>query len=235
MLPPSSHTTVQTVPYTAVHDQHNSRCTTALSSASESPIPPQHRPRPLPDSVPLPPRRFGCHCRFVSWSVSSSISAAYSRLVMFSPSVAGQQPTMASADFCRPIPSPSESGSHWQDSRPPRVMRTTFPLIPAAYTSTGSVQVSGFESIGPLTHHVRLVCDSCSSGQWFAFGFLQIPLRNGHPCRSANRSPCRAGNGLAPPSHPATTTCAGIAPVKALRAMPGAPKKTAIDCKSIAV
>ena len=144
---------------------------------------------------------------------------------MFSPSVAGQQPTMASADFCHPIPSPSESGSHWQDDRPPRVMRTTFPLIPVAYTSTGSVQVSGFESIGPLTHRVRLVCDSCSSGQWFAFGFLQIPLHNGHPCRSANRSPCRAGSGLAPPSHPATTTCAGIAPVKALCAMPGAPRK----------
>ena len=101
-------------------------------------------------------------------------------------------------------------------------MRVTFPLIPAAYTSTVFVQVSGFEDLRLLTHCDRLLCDSCSSGQCFAFGFLQIPPRDGHPCRSANRSPCRADSGLAPPSHPATTTCTGTAPVKALRAMPGA-------------
>jgi len=42
------------------------------------------------------------------------------------------------------------------------------------------------------------------------FGFLQIPPRDGHPCRSANSSPCRACGGLSPPSG---------------RALPGAPKK----------
>ena len=92
-------------------------------------------------------------------------------------------------------------------------MRVTFPLIPAAYTPTVSVQVSGFEDLRLLTHCGRLLCDSCSSGQCFAFGFLQIPPRDGHPCRSANRSPCRADSGLSPPSHPATTTCTGTAPV----------------------
>ncbi len=46
----------------------------------------------------------------------------------------------------------------------------------------------------------RLICDFCSSGQCFAFGFLQIPPRGGHPCRSANSSPCRVCRGLAPPS-----------------------------------
>ena len=101
-------------------------------------------------------------------------------------------------------------------------MRVTFPLIPAAYTFTVSVQVSGFEDLRLLTHCDRLLCDSCSSGQCFAFGFLQIPPPDGHPCRSANGSPCRADSGLAPPSHPATTTCTGTAPVKALRAMRGA-------------
>ena len=101
-------------------------------------------------------------------------------------------------------------------------MRVTFPLIPAAYTPTVSVQVSGFEDLRLLAHCGRLPCDSCSSGQCFAFGFLQIPPRDGHPCRSANRSPCRADSGLSPPSHPATTMCTGTAPVKALRAMPGA-------------
>jgi hypothetical protein len=135
-------------------------------------------------------------------------------------------PTMASADFCPPIPPPHDSGSQWQVDRSPRVMRATFTLIPAASTSAVSVQVSGFEDNGLLTHGGRLLCDFCSSGQCFAFSFLQIPTRGGHPCCSANRSPCRAGRGLTPPSHPATTTVTGTAPVKALRAMPGAPQKT---------
>ena len=128
---------------------------------------------------------------------------------------------MASADFCPPIPPPYDSGSQRQVDRPPRVMRATFTLIPAASTSAVSVQVPGFEDIGLLTHCGRLVCGSCSSGQCFAFGFLQIPSLDGHPCRSANRSPCRVDRGLAPPSHPVTTTVTETAPVKALRAMPG--------------
>ena len=37
-----------------------------------------------------------------------------------------------------------------------------------------------------------------------------------------------ASSGLSPPSHPATTTCTGTAPVKTLRAMPGA-RETPID------
>ena len=52
---------------------------------------------------------------------------------------------------------------------------------------------------------------SCSSGQRFAFGFLQIRSRPRHPCRLANSSPCRVSRGLSPPSE-----CA----------LPGAPKKT---------
>ena len=97
--------------------------------------------------------------------------------------------------------------------------------MPAASTSTPPVQVLGFDDNGRLTRCSRLLCDSCSSGQCFACGFLQIPPRGGHPCRPASGSPCRAHRGLAPPSHPASTTCTGTAPVKALRAMPGAPQK----------
>jgi len=55
-----------------------------------------------------------------------------------------------------------------------------------------SVQVSGFDDLCRLTQSRRLVFASCSSNQRFAFGFLQIPTRPGHPCRSANSSPCRA-------------------------------------------
>lgn len=145
---------------------------------------------------------------------------------MFGPSSLRLQrllrPQLTSATPSRHLSVPVALG---QGNRSPRVRRATFTLIPAAYTSAVSVQVSGFEDIGLLTHGVRLVCDSCSSGQCFAFGFLQIPPRGRHPCRSASGSPCRAHRGLAPPSHPATTTCTGTAPVKALRAMPGAPRK----------
>ena len=37
-----------------------------------------------------------------------------------------------------------------------------------------------------------LTCGSCASGQEFAFSFLQIPPRDGHPCCSA-RSSCHQG------------------------------------------
>ena len=92
--------------------------------------------------------------------------------------------------------------AQWQDDRPPRVRRATFTLMPAAFTSAASVQVPGFEDMGLLTRDGRLVYGFCSSGQCFAFGFLQIPPHGGHPCRSASGSPCRAHRGLAPPSRP---------------------------------
>src|SRR5439155_17710962 len=42
---------------------------------------------------------------------------------------------------------------------------------------------------------------SCWSGQRFAFSFPQIPNHSGHPCRSANTSPCQVCKGLSPSSH----------------------------------
>ncbi len=72
--------------------------------------------------------------------------------------------------------------------------------MPAASTSMPSVQVPDFEDIGLLIRHGRLVWNFWSSGQRFACAFLQIPPRDGHPCRPANSSPGRAGRGLPPPS-----------------------------------
>ncbi len=43
-------------------------------------------------------------------------------------------------------------------------------------------KVPDFEDNGLLIQHSRLLCDSCSSGQRFAFSFLQIPPHDGHPC-----------------------------------------------------
>src|SRR5690242_1573116 len=70
----------------------------------------------------------------------------------------------------------------------------------AASTPKLSVQVSDFEDISLLIQLARLVCDFCSSSQRFACGFLQIPPRDGHPCRPANDSPCRARRRLSLPS-----------------------------------
>ena len=82
--------------------------------------------------------------------------------------------------------------------------------MPVGSTSQRPVQVSGFDDNGRLTPLCRLVSASCSSGQRFACGFLQISPHGEHPCRPANSSPCRASRGLTPPSG-----CA----------LPGAPQK----------
>jgi hypothetical protein len=55
---------------------------------------------------------------------------------------------------------------------------------------------TGSARLLPLWPYLR----TCSSGQRFAYSFLQIPPRDGHPCRSANTSPCRVCSGLSPPS-----------------------------------
>src|SRR5690242_9055736 len=72
--------------------------------------------------------------------------------------------------------------------------------MPAASTAKLSVQVLDFERKRLLIQLDCLVCDFCSSSQRFACGFLQIPPRDGHPCRPANDSPCRARRRLSLPS-----------------------------------
>ena len=124
-------------------------------------------------------------------------------------------PNMASADFCMSLPTPCDVsstgvalGTH---ADLPGYCAPTFTLMPVGFTSQPSVQVLDFGDNRHLIRLRRLVSASCSSGQRFAFSFLQIRSRLRHPCRSANSSPCRASRGLSPPSE-----CA----------LPGAPKKS---------
>src|ERR1041385_7564167 len=63
-----------------------------------------------------------------------------------------------------------------------------------------SVQVLDFEDICLLIQPDCLICGFCSPSQRFACGFLQIPPRDGPPCRPANDSPCRARRRLSLPS-----------------------------------
>ena len=71
----------------------------------------------------------------------------------------------------------------WQTTRPPRVRRATFPLMPVGCTSWRFVQVPGVGDRCHLTPPGRLISASCSSGQRFASGFLRILPRRRHPCR----------------------------------------------------
>jgi len=118
---------------------------------------------------------------------------------------------MASADFWCPIQTPLDVSSSTAEHQ----------ISPGMTHSPSRLYLSDIRCIVPCTYRALTIlaaspqCSassaSCSSGQRFAFGFLQIRSRPRHPCRSANTSPCRACRGLTPPSE-----CA----------LPGAPKKT---------
>jgi len=178
-------------------------------------------------SAPLNNKQLYRNNHFCPYSVIERSALNLSN--MFSPSVDGHQPTMASADFYCPILISRDNSSLRQSNRPPKVMRVTFTLMPAVSTSAVSGQVLGFEDIGLLTHCERLIYDFCSSGQCFAFSFLQISPHGEHPCRSANYSPCRANSGLSPPNHLTATTRIRTAPrIGATRHTWRTKKKTAM-------
>ena len=109
--------------------------------------------------------------------------------------------TMASADFCHGIRAPRGALSHLrQHGRSPRVLRTHLPAYACRIYVTVFRASTGLCVYLPAHPTVLPLSASCSSGQRFACSFLQIPPRDGHPCRSANTSPCRVCRGLAPPS-----------------------------------
>ena len=91
----------------------------------------------------------------------------------------------------------STTVAHGRTADLPGYCALTFTLMPGTCTPVSAVQVLDFEDIGLLIRHERLLCASCSSGQRFACGFLQIPPHDGHPCRLANDSPCRGHRRLA--------------------------------------
>ena len=138
-----------------------------------------------------------------------------------------QATTLASADFGQPIPTPYDVGSTQgrltdlpeQDARPSRLclsdLRRSVPCEFRALT----IWVAS-----PATPPLSA---SCSSGQRFAYSFLQIPNHSGHPCRSAILSLAGCVEDFHLQVIRLATTAGRTAPVTALRAMSGAPKKTA--------
>ena len=62
--------------------------------------------------------------------------------------------------------------------------RALSPHLPATFTGTSS-NFWTLSSFADLSVFPSLICGSCPSGQGFAYSFLQIPPRDGHPCCSA--------------------------------------------------
>jgi hypothetical protein len=94
--------------------------------------------------------------------------------------------TTTSAAIYQPIPTPYGVSSPRQADRLPRVIRVTFTAyIRRIYVPTFRM-VSGFECCGPLAQMRPPLSAGCSSDRSFAYSFLQIPPRGGHPCCSAS-------------------------------------------------
>ena len=108
---------------------------------------------------------------------------------------------MLSADFCHPIDSPLNEPS-------PLAERQTSPnktcslsgLCPSYLRQNLPYRYRTLSLLALSSRFRRLSYASCSSSQPFAYSFLQIPPRDGHPCRSANNSPCRVCRRLSLPS-----------------------------------
>ena len=118
-------------------------------------------------------------------------TTASGRVHLFGPRVAATT-LLPSADFCAPIGLPLGSPRTRQARRSPRVRRVTFlpypPHIHRAVPDDRGLRTP----TRPRPTARCLTCDSCASGQNFAFSFLQIPPHDGHPCCSA-RSSCHQG------------------------------------------
>jgi len=96
---------------------------------------------------------------------------------------------MASADFCRPFKSPYDDSSPKAGQQISQGKTRDFPPIyPSHIRQLASewLRASSLHALSPSG--CRLVCDSCTSDQEFAFRFLRIPPRGGHPCSSARSS-----------------------------------------------
>jgi hypothetical protein len=167
----------------------------------------------------LPPSRLPASTASAPGSPSPATSVLIvqrSRVTIHSrqvrPFAAGINPaaTMASADFWRSISAPFDADSTRQIARSPRVLRTHLHAYACRIYAVPFRTSIGLCISWPAHPGASPLSASCSSGQRFAHSFLRIPSRPGHPCRSANTSPCRV--------------CGGLSPLSGC-ALPGAPKK----------
>ena len=198
MRPPSSHTTVRTVPYTAVPVVPRFGDVVACRPMSAQPY--------LTDSV----RYFrlqGPLARHLLRAGRNPVSrfptgSALCRAVIPAPT--------ASADFCRSIPTPYGAGSPRQIDRPPRVRRATFlPYTRRIYFHTFRVTIGLWISWPPrpdVAASYAVPVRRAGSLPAASFGFRlatdTLAVRLAVPVTRVRR-------GLSPPSHRWATTAPG--------------------------
>ena len=89
--------------------------------------------------------------------------------------------TMGSADFSQfVVTTANETACETSALK----VRALFPHLPATSTGTSSNFWTS-SLLADLSVFPSLICGSCPSGQGFAYSFLRIPPRDGHPCCSA--------------------------------------------------
>ena len=91
---------------------------------------------------------------------------------------------MTSADFSQFVVTARLLIFEASPARPPQLWTHSFRFIPAWFTVVSSDSYRAFASVAALPLPSSLLPSSCSSGQPFAAGFLQIPPHDGHPCLS---------------------------------------------------
>ena len=105
---------------------------------------------------------------------------------------------MASADFSQfVVTTANESACETSTLK----VRTLSPHLSATSTRTSSNFWTS-SLLADLSVFPSLICDFCPSDQGFAYSFLQIPPRDGHPC-------CSAIHFLV------AQACSGLSPVRA--------------------
>ncbi len=171
-----------------------------------------HRLRPgtSPHALRIPPR--DGHPALRSANLALRPASRYSRFWIWHPSSECQRdfnppeqcaaqrtlwPLLTSGDSSQRLSAPVAQG---QTARPPRVLRTHLRAYACRIYVTAFRASTGLCVCLPAHPTVPPLSAACSSGQRFAYSFLQIPPRDRHPCCSANTSPCRVCRGLAPPS-----------------------------------
>jgi hypothetical protein len=171
----------------------------AVRASAPAAVPGRFRP-PLPVLAALA-------CASASWLASRSVVLLQCFIFGLRPISGLLCPRLTSGGSS---PRFSTAVAQGQTARSPRVLRTHLLAYACRIYVAAFRARTGLCIYWPAYPAAPPLSASCSSGQRFAFSFLQIPPRGGHPCCSANTSPCRVCRELSPPSE---------------RALPGAPNK----------
>jgi len=130
--------------------------------------------------------------------------------------------TMASADFCQPLPPPLDGGSPYRAGRQTSQGKTCHfpPIYPPHLLPHPPDDYRALSLLALSPGCGCLICGSCSSGREFACGFLQTPPRGDALAVRLTVPVIRVRRGLAPPNIRLPTT-GNLSALAHGHAMPG--------------